>query len=75
MIVSVRDKPGAGNDGTYTLSGLFAPSSTGKVLGLVHIYVIVTINEFDLSTGAGPVLFDLLRNSCFSHGIDPHSYR
>ena len=62
MIVPVRNEPSAGNDGTYTFSGLLTPLPTGEAQGLIHIDVIVATNEFDFSTGAGPVLFDFLGN-------------
>ena len=69
VVIPVGNESGAGNDSANTFSGLFAPFPAGKEERLIHVNIIVSIYEFDLGTGARPILLDFLRDSGFCHGM------
>ena len=69
MVIPVRDETGTGNDSPDTFAGLLAPFPTWEAEGLVHVYIVMTIDKFDLGTRPRPVLLDLLGDSGFCHSI------
>src|SRR5699024_3532877 len=71
MIISVWNKAFVSDNGANTFSGLFSPLSAGKLHGLVHVNIVMTIYELHLGAGTWSVFFDFLRYFACSHGITP----